>query len=30
MMQDLIYVILLAGFLFVCLRLGKFLEEVRK
>lgn len=29
-MQDLIYVILMAGFLYLCLRLGKFLEEVSK
>jgi len=29
-MQDLLYVILLAGFLCFCLRLGKFLEEVSK
>jgi len=29
-MKDLINVILLAGFLFGCLRLGKFLEEVTK
>jgi hypothetical protein len=29
-MRDLIYVILMAGFLFFCLRLGKFLEEVTK
>ena len=30
MMQDLIYIILMVGFLFICLRLGKFLEEVSK
>jgi len=29
-MQDLIYIILMVGFLFICLRLGKFLEEVSK
>jgi hypothetical protein len=29
-MEDLIYVILMAGFLYFCLRLGKFLEEVSK
>jgi len=29
-MQDLLYIILMAGFLFFCLRLGKFLEEVSK
>lgn len=27
-MQDLIYVILIAGFLSFCLRLGRFLEKV--
>ena len=30
MMLDLIYVILMVGFLYFCLRLGKFLEEVSK
>jgi hypothetical protein len=30
MMQDMIYVILLAGFFIACLRLGKFLEEATK
>jgi hypothetical protein len=29
-MPDLIYVILILGFLSACLRLGKFLEEVLK
>jgi len=29
-MQDLLYIILMVGFLFLCLRLGKFLEEVSK
>jgi hypothetical protein len=29
-MQDLIYVILMVGFLFFCLLLGKFLEKVSK
>jgi len=29
-MQDLIYIILMVGFLFICLRFGKFLEEVSK
>jgi len=27
-MQDLIYIILMAGFLAFCLRLGRFLEKV--
>ncbi len=30
MMHDLINVILMAGFLIACLRLGKFLEEATK
>lgn len=30
MMADLLIVLLLAGFLFLCLGLGKFLEEVTK
>jgi hypothetical protein len=29
-MLDLVYIIIMAGFLFFCLRLGKFLEEVAK
>ena len=29
-MQDLIYVVIMVGFFFLCLRLGKFLEEVSK
>jgi hypothetical protein len=29
-MKDLVYVIIMVGFLFFCLCLGKFLEEVSK
>ena len=29
-MRDMIYIILMVGFLFFCLRLRKFLEEVSK
>jgi len=29
-MLDLAYVVLMVGFLFLCIRLGKFLEEVSK
>jgi hypothetical protein len=29
-MQDLINIFLMTGFLFLCLRLGKFLEKVAK
>lgn len=29
-MADLLFVLLMAGFLLLCLRLGKFLEEVTK
>ncbi len=29
-MPDVIHVFLMAGFLFLCLRLGKFLEKVAK
>ena len=30
MMADLLFILLMAGFLLLCLRLGKFLEEVTK